>query len=136
MRLYNSAVALTLRLGPNCSVVKSGNVCGQISGCGAAEEQLLRKHAPRRINTNLSPLPPPSRERRRHVCVHFAMEFAVRIAQLPNLSLQRLERSALAVPRHQPMHIGNRGTKARFLSLLIPRGRPEALPFFAPLLRS
>src|SRR5882762_2002016 len=112
MRLDNSAVARTFRLGPNCRVVKSGNICSQISGCGAAEEQLLRKHAPRRINTNLSPLPPPSRERRRHVCVHFALEFAVRIAQLPNLSLQGLEWSALAVPRHQPMHIGNSGTRS------------------------
>ena len=46
-RFSNSAIALALRLSANGSVVKSRNVCGQISGRGAAEERLLRQHAPR-----------------------------------------------------------------------------------------
>src|SRR5215469_1867105 len=85
--LSDFPVTLWLVFHPHPRIKKCADIGSQISRRNASKKQLLREHAPRRVNANLLPLHLPSFKRCRYIRIHFAAQLPACISLLPNFSL-------------------------------------------------
>src|SRR5437588_66460 len=65
----------------------------------------------------------------RDIRIHLSAQFPARESVLPDFSLKRLERRALAVPRDQPLAEGDARTQPRFFGMVLPSRRLKAIAF-------